>query len=353
MLQALGSPVRNLLAGMMFMLAVMTAATLAHVANGWSLGDAIYMVVLTVYTVGYDEVRPLDTTALRAITIGLIVTGCTGMIFMTGAIVQLITVSQFQSILGIRRMQRDIDKLNGHVIICGFGRIGQSLALDLKAGGAPFVMVDRGHDRHEAMRAQGYLGLEGDATDESVLKLAGIDRARALATVLPDDAANVFITLSARSLKKDLTIIARGEMTSTERKLIQAGADHVVLPTHIGAERMAELLLFQDMAEFRMSPEAGSIVRGLSRLGLDFEIVAAAEGSRSVDASIAEIEKIAAGAFLIVAVERRNGETLMQPPTSTRIQAGDGVAVVGRPDRTDAMLTIFAAPTSTNHQTRT
>ncbi len=346
MLHALSSPIRNLLGGMLFMLVVVAVATLAYMANGWSFGDAIYMVILTVYTVGYDEVRPLDTTALRAVTVGLIVSGCTGMIFLTGTIVQLITVSQFQNLLGNRRMQRDIEKLSDHVIVCGFGRIGQSLAVDLKAGGAPFVIVDRGHDRLEATKAQGYLGLEGDATDENILKLAGIERARALATVLPDDAANVFITLSARSLNKKLMIISRGEMPSTERKLIQAGADHVVLPTHIGAERVAELLLFHEMAQLRLGADTGSAVRNLSLLGLDFEVVAAANGSRCVNASIAEIEKLAAGAFLVVAIERKNGETLTQPPVTTRVQAGDGVAVIGRPDRTSDMMAIFASPKS-------
>ena len=230
MLTALSSPLRNLLYGTLFMVAVSLVATLAYVAYGWSVGDAIYMVILTVYTVGYDEVRPIDTPTLRAITIGLIVTGCTGMIFLTGSLIQLITVSQFQAFFGVRRMQKDIDQLAGHIIICGYGRIGQSLSMDLKAGGANFVVIDRGESRHVASKDSGFLSMQGDATDEDVLKQAGILRAKALATVLPDDAANVFITLSARSLNKDLTIIARGEMPSTERKLIQAGADRVVLP---------------------------------------------------------------------------------------------------------------------------
>lgn len=343
MFAALGSPVRNLVGGILFMLAVGATATVAYIFNGWPLGDAVYMVVLTVYTVGYDEVRPIDTTALRTITVALIVTGCTGMIFVTGAIVQLITASQFQTLLGTRRMQKDIDRLRGHVIVCGFGRIGQSLAADLRAGSASFVVVDRGHDRVESMRTQGFLNLEGDATDENVLRAAGIERARALATVLPDDAANVFITLSARSLNSKLTIIARGELPSTERKLLQAGADHVVLPTHIGAERIAELVLYHDMAGLRGGPETSLVTRYLNRLGLDIEIVAAAEDSRCVGATVAEIERYAAGAFLVVAIERRSGETIVQPVPTTRVMAGDGIAVVGRPDRTAAMQAIFTA----------
>ena len=343
MLNALSSPFRNLVAGTLFMLVVMAAATGAYVADGWSLGDAVYMVVLTTYTVGYDEVRPIDTTALRAITITLIVTGCTGMIFLTGSLIQLITVSQFQAFLGVRRMQRDIDHLSGHVIICGYGRIGQSLAADLKAGGIPLVVLDRGAARVESARSHGYLAVEGDATDEEVLRQVGIFRARALTTVLPDDAANVFITLSARSLNAEIEIIARGELPSTESKLILAGADRVVLPAHIGAERIAELLLFKDMTGLREGEKMRAIGQELGRLGLDLEIVAAAKGSRADGATIAEIEKLAAGAFLVAAIERKDGKTLFQPPLGMAVQAGDGVAVVGRATRTVAMQTIFAA----------
>jgi len=343
MLQALSSPFRNLLGGSIFMLVVMAAATVAYLAQGWSLGDAVYMVVVTVYTVGYDEVRPIDTPELRIITIGLIITGCTGMIFLTGSLIQLITVSQFQAFLGVRRMQRDIDQLTDHVIVCGYGRIGQSLAQDLEAGGIPFVVLDRGEARVEAARAHGFLATQGDATDEEVLLKAGVMRARALTTVLPDDAANVFITLSARSLNKALSIIARGEIPSTESKLIQAGADSVVLPAHIGAERIAELLLFKDMTGLREGQKMHAISQELGRLGLDLEIVAAAKGSRADGATIAEVERLAAGSFMIAAVERKGGKTLFQPPLSFLIEAGDGVAVVGRATRSEAMEAIFKA----------
>ena len=347
MLQALSSPFRNLLAGSFFMLVVMVVATAAYVTYGWSLGDAVYMVVLTVYTVGFDEVRPIDTTALRTITITLIITGCTGMIFLTGSLIQLITLSQFQQFFGVRRMQRDIDLLRDHVIICGYGRIGQSLALDLEAAGVDFVILDRGESRAESARGHGFLAFAGDATDEDVLRMAGVTRARALTTVLPDDAANVFITLSARSLNKRLKIIARGEIPSTESKLIQAGADQVVLPAHIGAERIAELLLFKDMSDLREGSKMKAISQELGRLGLDVEIVAAAKGSRADGATVADVEQLAAGAFMIAAIERQGGATLFQPPLGMAIEAGDGVAVVGRATRSAAMQAIFMASAKT------
>jgi len=342
-----GSPLRNFVAGLAFLLAVSLCAVGAYVAYGWPLGDAIYMVITTVYTVGYEEVRPIDTPGLRAITITLIVTGCTSVIFLTGTFVQLITLSQLQQFFGYRRMQKDIDRLSGHVVICGYGRIGQTLARDLRAGRSDFVVLERSEAKVEMARTQGFLALQGDATSEDVLETAGVRRARALATVLPDDAANVFITLSARSLNKDMSIIARGEAPSTESKLLQAGATRVVLPTYICAERMAELILFQDVAVMiEGADDSHDVARDLRRLGLDLEVLAAAPGSRAAGTTIGALEAEAGGAFLIVALNRRGGESILQPPPSTLIQAGDGVAVVGRPGRAAHVAKLFTGAKS-------
>jgi voltage-gated potassium channel Kch len=338
-----GSPLRNFVVGLAFLLVVSTSAVLAYMAAGWPLGDAVYMVVTTVYTVGYEEVRPVNTPVLRAITVTLIVCGCTSVIFLTGTFVQLITLSQLQQFFGYRRMQKDIDRLSGHVVICGYGRIGQTLARDLRAGRSDFVVLERSEAKVEMARSQGFLALAGDATNEDVLDAAGVRRARALATVLPDDAANVFITLSARSLNREMAIIARGEAPSTESKLLQAGATRVVLPTHICAERMAELILFQEVAVMlEGSDKHHDVARDLRRLGLDLEVLAAAPGSRAAGSTIGALEAEAGGAFLIVALNRRGGESILQPPPSTVVEAGDGVAVVGRPGRAAQVAQLFA-----------
>jgi len=326
-----GSPARNLISIIIFVLVVAALATAAYVAAGWPLADALYMVVLTIYTVGYGEVRPIDTPFLHTVTMLLMVLGCTGMILLTGALVQLLTFNQIQTLLGGKRMKNDIDRLKDHVIVCGFGRIGVMLAHELKDGGADFVILERSEPRFEQAKALGYLCLQADATDESALMDAGIERARVLATVLPDDAANVFITLSARALNRSLQIIARGEAPSTETKLLQAGADKVVLPTHIGAERIAEMVLFPETARFiRGSEEMRDFEKVLHNLGLDLEVVVAAERSAADGVTIGELESRAKGAFFVVQINHRSGDVITRPPRETVIQAGEGLVVVGR-----------------------
>jgi trk system potassium uptake protein TrkA/voltage-gated potassium channel len=338
----LASPLRNLTAGLIYLAVVMSAATAAYVGEGWSFGDALYMVVLTVYTVGYDEVRPIDTPELRGITIALIVLGCTGVIFLTGALIQLFTASQFHQILGLRRMQSQIDHLKDHVIICGFGRIGQTLARQLHAAQAKFLVIERSEGRAAEARGLGYVAMQANAEDESALAAAGVERARTLATVLPDDAANVFITLSARSLNKKLTIIARGEAPNTESKLLQAGASRVVMPTLIGAERVAEWILYPETARILHGSEhEEEFERDLRSLGLDIEIVTAEQGSEGVGRTIEAIERMAAGAFLIVGLNRRDGQSVMRPEGSAAIEAGDGVVIVGRVGRGRMVATLF------------
>jgi voltage-gated potassium channel Kch len=338
----LASPLRNLLAGGLYMAAVMVCATVAYVAAGWSLGDAVYMVVLTVYTVGYDEVRAIDTPTLRAITMTLIVLGCTGMIFLTGALVQLITASQFQQLFGQRRMQSQIDRLSDHIIICGFGRIGRMLARQLDDGAAQFLILERSEERLAEIRGLGYTALGGNATDEAALTAAGIERARCLATVLPDDAANVFITLSARSLNRSLTIIARGEQPSTERKLLQAGANRVVMPTHIGAERIAELLLYPEADRFlHGSQHQEDFARDLRLLGLDLEVVSVGEGSPVAGRTVAAVEEESHGAFFVVGLNRRDGAIVARPDRSLVVEIGDGVIVVFRPGEAGTIDSLF------------
>jgi voltage-gated potassium channel len=338
----LGSPVRNLVFGVLYMLMVMALAVVSYVLAGWRFGDALYMVIITVYTVGYGETMPVDTPLLRGITISVIVLGCTGMIFLTGALVQFITLNQLNQMLGFRRMNTEIDRLRDHVIVCGFGRIGVMLSRELQAGGIPVVVLEQDNTAVALARDLGYLCIQADATDEEALQAAGIVHARTLATVLSNDAANVFITLSARSLNPKLEIIARGELPSTESKLLQAGANKVVLPAHIGAERIAEMILFQDTAAFiRGSEKMKDFEKVLVSLGLDMDVLTAAPESQVVGKTIDMVEREANGTFFVVQINRRGGEAVTRPDPGTVIEAGDGLVLVGRGAQARALGELF------------
>ena len=323
-----------LINGIVYILVIMVLGTAGYLIAGWNLADAFYMVIITLFTVGYEEVHPVATPALRALTITLIVLGCTGMIYLTAAIVQFFNATQLQNLLGLKRMKNEIDHLKGHVIVCGFGRIGRLLARDLMAARAGFVIIERDESRIVHARGMDYLCVQGEATEEQTLNEAGIARARVLATVLPDDAANVFITLSARSLNKEITIIARGEAPTTEGKLLHAGANQVVLPAHIGAERIVEMILYPDSSRMiRSAEQLQGFRHNLHTLGLNLVVVTVASNSRLARLTVEEIEHRADGAFLIVALNRRDGTTVPRPDPKTRVDPGDGVVIIERSGR--------------------
>ena len=340
----LGSPLRNLSIALIYVAAVFVAATAGYVAAGWTLGDAAYMVTLTIFSVGYDEVHPINTMYLRALTTGTIALGCTGMIVLTGALVQVFTVFQIRRMLGLDRMQSQIDRLENHVIICGFGRIGVQLANELHAAQSGFVIIERDEKKIAEAQALGFLCITADATDESALGAAGIGRARVLATVLPDDAANVFITLSARNFNSELQIIARGEAPTTESKLFHAGANKVVLPTHIGADRIAEMILYPTTARFvGTSPQIRDLKRGLHEFGLELEVVTATADGAMTGETVGEAERRGQGAFFVVQIDRANGQSILHPGEDVRISDGDNVVLVVRGSRVAAGA-IFSTP---------
>jgi len=335
--EVLASPLRTLTATLAFMVLVFTGSTIGYMIAGWSLPDSAFMVLLTVFSVGYGEVHPLDTHYLRVLTSVTIVLGCTGLIVLTGALVQVFTQLQIRSILGGDRMYSEIDRLTDHVIICGFGRIGVQLARSLAKASGKFVILERDPVKVATARNEGFLCIEAEATDEGALEQAGIARAQVLATVLPNDAANVFITLSARNLNPAVQIIARGEAPSTERKLLHAGADRVVLPTHIGAERIIEMILYPATEQMvGGSEEMTGMKRGLHEYGLDLEVTKVAPNAALAGETVGNAERRCGGAFFIVKIERDGGQTIMHPGEHVRIEGGDTIVLVVRGSRMSA-----------------
>ncbi len=201
---------------------------------GWSWLDSVYMVATTLTTVGYREMGEM-TPALKGFTILVIVFGVSTTLYTMGGFVQMVLEGEVNRALGLRRVTKEIERLSGHTILCGFGRMGEVVAAELARRRQPFVVVDQDQDRITEATALGYLAIAADSTEEETLLQLGVQKAKSLVITLPGDADNVFITLTARNLNADLKIIVRGELRTTEKKLIQAGADRVVLPAATGA----------------------------------------------------------------------------------------------------------------------
>ena len=310
-----------------FLVTVIIAVT-GYVSAGWTLLDAIYMVVITIFGVGYGEVQPLTSTTLKVFTILVIIAGVLSVAYTVSGFVQLITEGEIRKLLNVKRMNKDIELLDEHVIICGFGRIGQMVARQLKVAHQPFIVVDNDADRIELAREQGYLMYLGNATDEMNLEAVQIHKAKVLATVLPNDAANVFITLTAREMNSDLIILARGEIPSTEKKLRLAGANHVVLPATISAARMAHLITNPAAVDFLAQPDGQA---GLNELlaELDIQIQELIIEESLVGGTVGDVEVRGKGTFIIVALRRAEGEVVVHPARSLYLAKGDTLMLMG------------------------
>lgn len=305
-------------------------AVSGYVLAGWSLLDAVYMSVITMFGVGYGEVRPVTSPPLRVFTILVIVAGYTSVVYIVGGVVQMVTEGEINKALDSRRMTREIEILQQHVIVCGFGRIGEILARRLAKANQQFIIIDSSSERIAKAEAKGYLVFNGNATDEGVLHSVGISRAKVLATVLPDDAVNVFITLTAREMNPALLILARGESPSTEKKLRLAGADHVVLPASIGAERMAHMITHPAAMDFLNQDDGRNTLNELlAQIDVQMDELAILDNSPLVGKTISDIEVRGKGAFIVVALRKADDTMISHPKHEMLLEAGDTVIVMG------------------------
>jgi len=323
------SPTRGVITGAIFFTLTLIFAVTGYILMGCSPLDALYMVVITIFGVGYGEMCP--TSPLQKIfTILVIIAGVVSAAFIIGGIVQMVTEGEIHRALDSRRKTKDIESLEGHTIVCGFGRIGLILARKLTEEREPFVILDSNGDRIAAAEEMGFRVYQGNATDEETLQAAGIERARVLATVLPDDAANVFITLTGRGLNPHLMIVARGELPSTEKKLRLAGANHVVSPASISGQRMANLITHPNTVEFLdQGDERARLNELLAQIDVQVDELTIPAHSPLVGKTIGDLEVRGKGTFIVVALRRQDGEITTHPGYATLLSGGDTVIVLG------------------------
>lgn len=321
---------QRLMRGLVASTVVCVIAVIGYWLMGWSWADSLYMVVITIFSIGYGEVRPIDTPALRVWTMLTIVFGYIAALFVISGLAQMVVDGQLRKLMGVRRMMNEIGKLRGHIIICGYGRMGRGLGLQLKERRRNVLVIDRDEQRIAEAVDDGFLAIRGNATDEEILTAAGIEHASTLASVVEEDAANLFITISARGLNPDLQIFSRGEHASSARKLRQVGADHVVLTAAIGASRLSQLILRPSAAAMLENEELPmGLIEDLESIGLSIEELIQPAESPLAGESLLKLREAAKHSFLVVAIRQRAGNVVVNPPGDALLNAGESVLVLG------------------------
>ena len=286
----------------------------------WPFFDALYMTVITMTTVGYGEVREMDAAA-RLFTISLLLLGATVVVLTLSIAASLLMEDPLRERIRRRRMSKRIEDLKDHHIVCGYGRVGRTVAEALSAEGCPFLVVDRSEERARELIEDSYLYITGDATERSDLQHAGIERARALISAVDDDAENIFITMTARSLKPDLWIVARASQENTIDRLRTAGANRVYSPFVTAGREMATAAVNPGIIDFIELKMEGLPLLRVEELEVE-------PGSHLIGRALDEVK----GEAHALAVRRRDGSVLAPPGPSVRLGEGDVLVLLGERD---------------------
>ncbi len=316
---------RRLILALALIVLAMTVGTAGYMAiEGWNLLDSIYMTITTLTTVGYREVHPLSFQG-TVFTIFLIGGGVGTVLYALGIGARVIVEGELKEIFGRKKLEKRIRDLHDHYIICGYGRMGKIIAKELQAEGVKFVVIEKTLDRSleslDEMKER--LILEGDATRDPVLKEAGVERAKGLISVLPTDAENLFVVLSAKGLNPGLLIVARAVEEGSEQKLLRAGATKVISPYHIGGLRMAHTVLKPTVVDFlEFATKSGNIE-------LQMQEITIQEGSSLIGLTLEECGIGRDLGVIIVAIKQATGDTKFNPTFHSTVKAGDTLIALG------------------------
>ncbi len=319
------TPLRNLRFIAAGLGALVVVGTLGfHFIEGWPLFDSLYMVIITLTTVGYKEVHDLSTTG-RVFNLFLIVTGV-GLAFLgIGFLTQALLEFELSKFVGRRRMEREIERLSGHYIICGAGRVGRSVARELSARPTPFLIIENSPAKAE--RCTEWPVIVADATKEEVLRQARVEHARGLVAATTTDATNIYIVLTARSLNPKVKIIARASEEGSEKHLKTAGADSVISPYQFAGHRIAQTFLRPNVLDFL------DIATGRDdKLKIEIEEVYVGAESPLAGVTIGDSMIHKKMRVIILAIKRDGVEMRFNPAATDRIQGGDYLIAVGEAD---------------------
>ena len=302
---------------------VMTMGIVGYMTiENWSFLDSLYMTVITVTTVGYREVKELSTTG-EIFTIFLIIFGVGGAFYTLTALMSYVVEGEFRGTLRRRQMENKIRNMHSHFVICGYDRVGREVAARFKSEGVKFVVVDRDQAAINKAEEADCLNILGDASSDTVLKEAGIEKAKGIVVATGDDAENILITLSARSIRPDIFVVARSSSMETEPKLRKVGADRVISPHTLGGRRMAYLALRPASVEL-----VDMLIGGRGEEDLLLEDIQIGQNSPLVNTTVVQCNQQGEGARLL-AIKKSNGAIIAPPPSDAIIEVGDKLIAIG------------------------
>ena len=327
---------RQIITPIIAIIGVISFGTIGYsLIEGWNVFDSLYMTITTLTTVGYGEVHAL-TNAGRAFTIVLILFGVGAMFYALGVAARVIFEGEIREILGRKKLNKKIEKIENHYIICGYGRMGKIICKEMMQNNASFVVIEKTTGILNSIDKD-ILVLEGDATQDSVLKAAGVERASALISVLSSDAENLYVVLSARGLNPKLKIVARASEEGVEDKLVRAGADNVISPYHIGGVRIAHTVLKPAVVDFI---EFATRSRNIE---LQIEEIKVKEGSHIVGRGLDECGIRKDLGIIIVAIKRAAGDMEFNPTSASVIKQGDTLIAMGETKQLEALERLVGA----------
>jgi len=316
-------PVRHLRFSIAALVTVIAFGTLGYaMIEDWQAFDALYMTIITLATVGFREVHELSPEG-KIFTIVLIISG-TGIIAYTlSSLIQFTLEGQLRKILGRKKLESRIGKLRDHYIICGYGRIGHLICREFQSRPTPFVIVEQNPNHIERLEREGYMYVEGDATDDETLQAAGIEHAKGLITAVTSDTDNVYITLTARGLNPKLFILARAGEEGAEKKLMRAGASKVISPYTIGASRMAQAILRPSVVDFiELATASEHLALQIEEIRIAADSVLA--GKNLINSGIRQSMGI-----IIVGIKESDGKMTFNPPPEKNIEPNSVLIILG------------------------
>jgi len=334
---------RHLILSALLTLFIFLLGTLGYMfIEGWDILDAVYMTIITLSTVGYGEVHEVSETG-RLFTIFLIFAGVSFCLYVAGSVVQFMVEGRIRTILGRRSLDRKIDRLKDHYIVCGYGRIGRTLCSNLKKKSIGLVVIEKDQELIPSMDEDGILYVSGDAIDEANLHKAGIERAKGLIAVLAKDTENVFVVLTARQLSPNLFIFARASKNESKSKLIAAGANKVESPYDIGAISMAQRIIRPTVTNFL------DLAFAHKRKDIQMEEIPVALSSSLVNVMLKDSGIRQQFNLIIIAIKKPDDSMLFNPSFEAVIKAGDTVIAVGQEENLKKLERILN-PTDTDNR---